>query len=72
MARRVTSESVKRRAHLRSRSAAPYVLIVRGADGRLRAERFSDAAAYRVRLSSLEHERDGAVSLPELISLLDI
>jgi hypothetical protein len=47
------------------------VLVARGPDGRLRAEQFSDAGAYRDRLSALERSGDGAVSVGEIIGLLE-
>ena len=48
-----------------------YVLIVRGADGRPRVERFNDVAAYRARLVSLEHSGNGTLSIEEIARLLD-
>jgi hypothetical protein len=53
------------------RSAKPYVLAVRGPDGRIRLERFDDAAAYRKRLLTLESSRTASVSIDEIIGLLD-
>ena len=46
-------------------------LIARGPDGRLRSERFDDAAAYRARLASLEHFGTSGVSIEGIASLLD-
>ena len=48
-----------------------YVLIVRGPDGRPRAERFADVAAYRARLASLQHSEDRSISIEEIAGLLD-
>jgi len=53
------------------RSAQPYVLISRGADGRLRFERFNDADAYRTRLKKIAGAEIGAVSIDDVLSLLD-
>ena len=50
---------------------AAYAVIVRGANGRLRVERFTDAVAYRERLAALEQSDDGDVSIDEIASLLD-
>ena len=58
------------RRHVRRANTA-YVLIVRGTNGRLRAERFTDVAAYRARLASLEQSDDRGVSVEELARLLD-
>ena len=63
---------VMRDARLKARGG--YVLIVRGADGRTRFERFNDAASYRARLVSLNaghrSENDG-LSIEEIAGLLD-
>jgi hypothetical protein len=54
-----------------------YVVIVRGPDGRLRSERFSDVAAYRARLATLntadtaEHSENNSISIEEIAGLLD-
>src|SRR5262245_18597276 len=48
-----------------------YELIVRGPDGRLRSERFGDAAAYRARLVSLELRESASLSIEDLAGLLD-
>jgi hypothetical protein len=54
-----------------------YAVIVRGPDGRLRSERFSDVAAYRARLASLntantaEHSENNGISIEEIAGLLD-
>ena len=50
---------------------AAYAVIVRGANGRLRVERFTDAVAYRERLTALEQSDDGGVSIDEIAGLLD-
>ena len=50
---------------------AEYALIVRGVNGRLRVERFTDAVAYRERLAALEHSDIGGVSIDEIAGLLD-
>jgi len=47
------------------------VLISRGADGRLRFERFNDADAYRTRLKKIAGAEIGAVSIDDVLSLLD-
>jgi hypothetical protein len=60
----------RRRTKPRPRSAA-YVLVVRGADGRLRAERFASAAAYRARLMTLAHGAGRGISFDELAGLFD-
>jgi hypothetical protein len=46
-------------------------LIVRGADGRPRVERFRSAAAYRARLATLCRSGAESVSIEELVGLLD-
>jgi hypothetical protein len=54
-----------------------YVLIVRGADGRPRSERFTDVAAYRARLLTLhtgnagERSEHSSLSIEEIAGLLD-
>jgi len=53
------------------RAQAAYVLIVRGTNGRLRAERFTDAAAYRARLATLHRSEDRGISVDEIARLLD-
>lgn len=53
------------------RSGQPYVLVSRGADGRLRFERFDDADAYQRRLKEIEGTEVGAVSIDDVLSLLD-
>ena len=66
-----------RRQKKPARAAAPvppkggYVLIARGPDGRLRSERFADAAAYRARLAALERSEGLGVSIDEIVGLLD-
>jgi hypothetical protein len=47
------------------------VLISRGADGRLRFERFDDADAYQKRLKQIEGTEVGSVSIDDVLSLLD-
>jgi hypothetical protein len=59
-----------RRTKTRRRSVA-YVLVARGADGRLRAERFASAAAYRARLATLAPTAGRGISFDELAGLLD-
>ncbi|MBI3264603.1 MAG: hypothetical protein HYZ58_15865 [Acidobacteria bacterium] len=58
--------AVKRQAN---DAVSPYVLIVRGPDGRPRAEQFKDAAAYRARVAALR-STDGTVSIAEIVRLL--
>jgi hypothetical protein len=53
------------------RSTGAYVLIVRGPDGRPRAERFTDVASYRARLMSLQHSENSSISIDEIAGLLD-
>jgi hypothetical protein len=53
------------------KSRAAYVLIVRGPDGRLRAERFADVTSYRARLMSLQHSENNSLSIDEIAGLLD-
>jgi hypothetical protein len=48
-----------------------YVLVARGPDGRPRVERFNDVSAYRARLAALRQSSVGAVSLDEVIGLLE-
>jgi hypothetical protein len=45
--------------------------MARGADGRPRFERFNDAASYRARLAALSHTETAAVSIDEIVGLLD-
>ena len=52
-------------------AAGGYVVVVRGPDGRVRLERFNDAAAYRARVLSLKHSDTGSVSVEEIAGLLD-
>jgi len=47
------------------------VLISRGSDGRLRFERFGDADAYQRRLKEIEGSDVGAVSIDDVLTLLD-
>jgi hypothetical protein len=47
------------------------VLISRGSDGRLRFERFGDADAYQRRLKEIQGNEVGAVSIDDVLSLLD-
>jgi hypothetical protein len=53
------------------KSRGAYVLIVRGPDGRPRAERFTDVASYRTRLLSLQPSEDSSISIDEIAGLLD-
>ena len=61
----------KARSTTSGTSRTAYVLIARGPDGRLRSERFKDAAAYKARLASLEYFGNSAVSIDEIAGLLD-
>jgi len=64
------STNKPRRRRPAQQSAKPYAFVSRGADGRLRTERFATAAEYRVRLArSAAHAE--AISLDQLITLLD-
>jgi hypothetical protein len=66
--RQSTDKSRRRRpAHP---PAKPYAFVSRGADGRLRTERFKTAAEYRVRLEALASKAH-PISLDQLIGLLD-
>ena len=49
----------------------PYVLLLRGPDGRLRFERFADVDAYRRRLKEIDETGVGPLSIDEVVSLLD-
>jgi len=60
-----------RRVARREKTRGGYVLIVRGPDGRPRAERFNDAAAYRARVASLQHAENNSISIDEIAGLLD-
>ena len=68
---------MRRRQKKPPRAAKPatpkggYVLIARGPDGRLRSERFADAAAYRARLAALERSGGAGVSIDEIADWLD-
>jgi len=53
------------------RRASTYVLFARTPTGRVRAERFGDAASYRARLARLDRSGDGGLSIDEIVSLLD-
>ncbi len=59
-----------RAEHRAKRRAGPYTLIVRGPDGRPRSERFTDAAAYRARLATLQFT-DSSLSIDEVVGALD-
>ena len=48
-----------------------YLVIVRGPDGRPHFERFTDVAAYRARLVSLELAETSSISIEEIAGLLD-
>jgi hypothetical protein len=52
-------------------SRGGYVVVVRDRDGRARAERVDDAAAYRERLVSISGNENDSVSIDELATLLD-
>ena len=60
--------SIRRKPRAR---AAAYMLLVRGADGRLRSERFADAASYRARVSALAQSQNRSVSIDDIIGLLE-
>jgi hypothetical protein len=65
-------KSTARRDARRRNSA--YVLIARGPNGRVRAERFTDVASYRVRLARIDQSDDSAdrgLSIEEIAGLLD-
>ena len=53
------------------KAAGGYIVVVRGPDGRVRLERINDAAAYRLRLLSLERSDTGSISIDEIAGLLD-
>jgi hypothetical protein len=63
----------KKRAPRRDarRRGSGYFLIVRGSNGRVRAERFSDVASYRARLARIDHSDDRGLSVDEIAGLLD-
>ena len=60
-----------RRDTRRDKVRGGYVLIVRGSDGRPRAERFKDLAAYQARLITLQHSEHNSISIDEIAGLLD-
>jgi len=62
-------KSMPRRDARRRNSA--YVLIARGPNGRVRAERFTDVASYRVRLARIDQSDDRGLSIEEIAGLLD-
>jgi hypothetical protein len=64
------SRTPRRDAQSKKRPRA-YVVIVRGRDGHPRFERFTDLAAYRARLLSLERSEHAAISIDEIAGLLD-
>jgi hypothetical protein len=53
------------------RGTSAYLLIARGPNGRVRAERFADVASYRARLARIDHSDDRALSVAEIAGLLD-
>jgi hypothetical protein len=53
------------------RSPAAYTLVVRGPDGEPRQERFTDVAAYRARIVTLERSSLSSLSIDEIAGLLD-
>ena len=53
------------------RAATPYMLVSQAADGRIRTERFKNAAEYRRRIVALSPS-ERAVSLHQLINLLGV
>ena len=67
----VRNRSVASARRPKGRSGQPYVLISRGPGGRLRFERFSDADAYQRRLKEIEGTKVGAVSIDDVLNLLD-
>jgi hypothetical protein len=62
---------VRPRPRIRRRTpTSPYALIIRGADGRPRIERFKDAGAYCDRLAALQRHDADALSIDDLVTLL--
>jgi len=55
-----------------ARRSHSYELIVRGPDGRLRLERFENAASYRARLIGLQRSPRLGVSIEDIAKLLDV
>ena len=64
-------KSTKRppRRDTRRRNSA-YLLVVRGPNGRVRAERFTNVASYRARLARIEQSDDRGLSIEEIAGLL--
>jgi hypothetical protein len=60
-----------RRKRSVSRASNSYMLIVRGADGLIRCERFSSVAEYRTRLAALDQTAERGLSIGQIASLLD-
>ena len=54
----------------RRRSSA-YFIIVRGSNGRVRTERFTDVASYRARLARIDESDDRGLSVDEIVGWLD-
>ena len=48
-----------------------YLFVARGSNGRVRAERFTDAASYRARLARAVHSDDRGLSVDDIAELLD-
>lgn len=48
-----------------------YTLVVRGADGLPRCERFDDAASYLARVMTLHRSTAESVPLEDILSVLD-
>jgi hypothetical protein len=63
----------KRRSPARNaqRRNSAFFLIVRGPNGRVRAERFPDVASYRARLARIDQSNDRGLSVEEIAGLLD-
>jgi len=53
------------------RGDSGYFFIARGSNGRVCAERFTDAASYRARLARMVHSDDRGLSVDEIARLLD-
>jgi hypothetical protein len=48
-----------------------YTLVMRTPDGRLRYERFDDAASYRARVTALQRANAQSASIEDILGLLD-
>jgi hypothetical protein len=58
-------------AQPRPKTRRAYAIVDRGADGRPRLERFTDAQSYRARLAALEHSDKRSLTIDEIACLLD-